>query len=952
MESANKKTGNIGGKIKRISGFSAKLTIIISVVLLAFNLLLGAVLVGNSKAAMRTLIQNRMLDISKSAAAMLNGDDLKTLKAEDEGTEVYQKINDTLVVFQDNIDLRYIYCVRKIGEKQFVFTVDPTIEDPGLFGDPVVYTEALDKASQGTAAVDEEPYTDSWGKFYSAYSPVFDSDGNVSGIVAVDFSAEWYDEQISKQTKVIFINSFLAVLLGALLVFFATKELRNQLKLMTMEISEVASDIDELTKEINPSEVKITEESYNSDAVKELSHRIHQIKEDLREYSKNLHSQANSMITALSSEYRSVYYIDLDKNEGVCYQSHSQLDNGLKPGEHFSYIETLVSYAEKYVTDKYREDFLNFVNPDQIRKGLESERIITYRYMTDRNGLESYEMIRMAGVRHPEDRDDHIVHAIGLGFTDVDAETRKTLTQSQALSDALAAAESANKAKTAFLSNMSHEIRTPMNAIIGLDRIALNDTDLSENTRDYLEKIGTSADHLLKIINDILDMSRIEAGRMVIRNEVFSLSELLNQINVMVEGQCKDKGINWKWERVGDTGDYYVGDDMKLKQVFINILGNSVKFTEEGGEIDFTIERVAHYDKQSVFRFVIKDTGIGMSEEYLPKLFEPFSQEDLTTKTKYGSTGLGMPITKSIIEMMNGEISVESKKNVGTTFTIKITLADSDQKYDGIGEISPNEISVLIVDDDPVACDFAQVELEKVGVSVQIAHSGQEAVEMVRLKDARREQFSLILVDWKMPEMDGIETTSKIREIIGNESAIVILTAYHWDEILEEAKKAGVDSFMSKPLNANSILQQFGKAVALKEQNKKSKAELKGRHILLAEDVAVNAKIAMMLLKKREIEVDHAENGKLAVELFESHPDGYYDAILMDMRMPEMDGLEATRAIRALERADAGTIPIIALTANAFDEDVQRSLQSGLNAHLSKPIEPEMLYETLESLIK
>lgn len=223
---------------------------------------------------------------------------------------------------------------------------------------------------------------------------------------------------------------------------------------------------------------------------------------------------------------------------------------------------------------------------------------------------------------------------------------------------------------------------------------------------------------------------------------------------------------------------------------------------------------------------------------------------------------------------------------------------------------------------------------------------------MVRLKDARREQFSLILVDWKMPEMDGIETTSKIREIIGNESAIVILTAYHWDEILEEAKKAGVDSFMSKPLNANSILQQFGKAVALKEQNKKSKAELKGRHILLAEDVAVNAKIAMMLLKKREIEVDHAENGKLAVELFESHPDGYYDAILMDMRMPEMDGLEATRAIRALERADAGIIPIIALTANAFDEDVQRSLQSGLNAHLSKPIEPEMLYETLESLIK
>ena len=314
-----------------------------------------------------------------------------------------------------------------------------------------------------------------------------------------------------------------------------------------------------------------------------------------------------------------------------------------------------------------------------------------------------------------------------------------------------------------------------------------------------------------------------------------------------------------------------------------------------------------------------------------------------------------MAITKSIVELMNGHIEVESEKGVGTTFTVTVTLTDSDRRdLEGEDVIQPGEMTVLIVDDDPVACRHAQLVLEKAGIASELAGSGKQALEMIRLRHARMEPYNLVLVDLKMPEMDGVETTRQIREEIGHESAIVILTAYRWDDVLEEAVEAGVDSFLPKPLFAASVLEEFKAALKKKDiqlNRQQEKADLTGRRILLAEDVDVNAEIIRMVLQMREMEADRAENGRKAVELFAAHPAGYYDAILMDMRMPEMDGLEATRTIRAMERDDAKTIPIIALTANAFDEDVQRSMQAGLNAHLSKPVQPELLFETLESLI-
>ena len=664
--------------------------------------------------------------------------------------------------------------------------------------------------------------------------------------------------------------------------------------------------------------------------------------------------ELDSMITAMASDYRSVYYVDVDEDDAVCYRADAN-DPGQTPvGVHFPYHERFREYCRRYVDQEYREGFLRFIDPEHIRQTLKTESIMAYRYLARRNGVEYYEMLRMAGVRHPGQRDDNLVHKVGVGFTVIDAEMRESMARNHALAEALAAAEEASKAKTAFLSNMSHEIRTPMNAIIGLNNIAMNEPSASEKVKEYLTRIGTAANHLLSIINDILDMSRIESGRMTIKSEEFSFAKVLEQVNTIISGQCRDKGLKYDCWMSGDVRDYYIGDDMKLRQVMINILGNAVKFTPEGGTVSLTIETLARFDGKTTLRFTFQDTGIGMSKDYLPKLFDPFSQEDSSTTSKYGSTGLGMPITKRIVEMMNGNIEVESEKGKGTTFTVTVTLLDSDRtserREDGM--LQTDDMCVLVIDDDPVACEHARLVLGQVGVRCEKALSGKEGIEMVKIRHARREPYNLILVDWRMPELDGVETTKQIRKLVGNDTPIIILTSYSWEDIAEEAMSAGVDTFVAKPLFAGTVMDEFREAFRRKNTRlERETADLKGRRVLLAEDVAVNAEIMMMVLSMREIEVEHAENGRIATEMFAGHPAGYYDAILMDMRMPEMDGLEATRTIRMMEKADAGSIPIIALTANAFDEDVQRSMQAGLNAHLSKPVEPEALFRTLEGLI-
>ncbi|MBQ6150715.1 MAG: response regulator [Mogibacterium sp.] len=708
-----------------------------------------------------------------------------------------------------------------------------------------------------------------------------------------------------------------------------------------------AEDIQKALREAEQAEIRAKQA--------DLEHQL-ALQEKLLEQEKQ-RAELDSMITAMASDYRSVYHVDLDADDAVCYRADPD-DPGQTPeGVHFPFHDRFVEYGNQCVDDEYRKGFLDFVDPDNIRWALSTENIIAYRYLARRNGVEYFEMLRMAGVRHPADRDDNIVHAVGVGFTVIDEEMRESIEKNRALQEALTAAEQASKAKTVFLSNMSHEIRTPMNAIIGLNNIALNNPELPDVTRDQLNKIGASAQHLLSLINDILDMSRIESGRMTVNPEEFSLVKLIEQVNTMIGSQCRDEGLTYEFIADGKLEGFYFGDDMKLKQILVNILGNAVKFTPKGGKITFTVRELSRIGENATFRFIMSDTGIGMSEEYLPKLFDTFSQEDAnaSASSKFGSTGLGMPITKNFVELMNGSIDVESVKGKGTTFTVTISLKECEHiEADGDdGDIAPHEMIVLVIDDDPVACDHASLILGQVGVRCDTATCGEDGVEMVKLRHARQDPYDLILVDWKMPDMDGVETTRRIRSAIGHESAIIILTSYDWEDVADEARSAGVDTFVPKPLLADSVMDEFREAFRRKRSALlKQEIDLKGRRILLAEDVAINAEIMMMVLGMREMTADHAGNGQIAVDMYMAKEPGYYDAILMDMRMPVMDGLEATRAIRASGRADAKSIPVIALTANAFDEDVQRSMQAGLNAHLSKPVEPEALFDTLENLIE
>jgi len=412
-----------------------------------------------------------------------------------------------------------------------------------------------------------------------------------------------------------------------------------------------------------------------------------------------------------------------------------------------------------------------------------------------------------------------IIGALAILF-DINNQTQKREKQIEVEK---AVAEDASKAKSAFLSNMSHEIRTPMNAIIGLDAVALRNPNLQPQTREQLEEIGASARHLLGLINDILDMSRIESGKMTLKREEFSFGEFLDQVNSIINGQCAEKGLQYECRAEGSIADYYIGDSMKLKQVLINILGNAVKYTEAPGNVTLTVARADGEDGVNRLRFTIRDTGIGMEKEFIPKIFESFSQEDATSTNRYGGSGLGMAITKNFVDMMQGTIEVESEKGVGSVFTVTVPLEASGR----------------------------------------VAQAGQE-------RPAPAE-------------------TGEIR--------------------------------------------------------------LAGRRMLMAEDVELNAEILQDLLEMEEITAERAADGREAVRMFSGHPEGYYDAILMDVRMPVMDGLTATGAIRALERPDAKTIPIIAMTANAFDEDVEHSLAAGMNAHLTKPIEPDRLFATLEQLI-
>ncbi|WP_288333328.1 response regulator [uncultured Cloacibacillus sp.] len=543
-----------------------------------------------------------------------------------------------------------------------------------------------------------------------------------------------------------------------------------------------------------------------------------------------------------------------------------------------------------------------------------------------------------------------------LGF-DVTDTREEQMRQRKALEEAYQSLRIANAAKTSFLSSMSHDIRTPMNAIVGMTAIAQANLHSPEKVDDCLNKINVSSRHLLSLISEVLDMSKIESGRIDLVPEDVDLSELIQNIYDI----CKPLVAEKKQElrvTVGQVShERVVVDRNRLQQVFMNLLSNAIKYTPEGGKISLAISELPSLIPQKGwFEFVFTDNGIGMSADFIPKIFDPFSRAEDPRVCKIHGTGLGMAITENIIQMMNGTIKVESEKGVGSRFTVSVPL--QLQMEEDILDEELIGLPVLVVDDDQIICENAMQLLSELGMRGYWVLSGEEAVR--RLEDAhgRADDFFAVILDWKMPGMDGLETLKVIRERLGNDVPIIIISAYDYSDIEEEFVRAGADAFISKPLFKSKILHvlrlfcsknRLEKAGVLMDAPYPS---LCGKRVLLAEDNELNKEIAVELLGMKGISVDHAENGALAVERFRESAPGYYAAILMDIQMPVMDGYEAAAAIRALPRKDAADIPILALTANAFVSDIGKAQSSGMNDHISKPIDIDRLAAVLSAWIK
>lgn len=527
--------------------------------------------------------------------------------------------------------------------------------------------------------------------------------------------------------------------------------------------------------------------------------------------------------------------------------------------------------------------------------------------------------------------------------------------QQKILQDALLVAQKANDAKRDFLSRMSHEIRTPMNAIIGMSAIAFNYLDDKKRTADCLSKITFSSKHLLMLLNDVLDMSKIENGKLNIRQELFDLKNLVTSLADINYGLATAKGLAFEIVISGFKDELLLGDSMRVNQILLNLLSNAIKFTPKGGSVRLEIRMLRSASDKIWLRFIVKDSGIGMKKEFLEHLYEPFEQADNGIARKYGGTGLGMAITKNLVAIMDGTIEVESQEGAGTTFMVDLPFGVS--KVDKKTAAEMEEMRVLVVDDDNDTCEHAAVLLKGMGVNVDWALNGFEAIEKVRsaCEDDGR-CYDVCFIDWCMPELDGIETARRMRRYVGPDVLIIIISAYDWSGIEEQAKAAGVNAFIAKPFFAsnlyNTLLTVSRKPeLGFSAVGNKETYDFGGKKVLLVEDNELNMEIASELLKFVNLQVEHAENGKVAVDIFRNSKEKEYALIFMDIQMPLMNGYDAARCIRSSEHPAAGTIPIIAMTANAFNDDVQAAFDAGMNGHLAKPIDVEVLYKTIARYI-
>lgn len=526
----------------------------------------------------------------------------------------------------------------------------------------------------------------------------------------------------------------------------------------------------------------------------------------------------------------------------------------------------------------------------------------------------------------------------------------------QALEDALIAAQHANKAKTTFLNNMSHDIRTPMNAIIGFTSLAAAHVDNTELVKDYLAKITTSSKHLLSLINDVLDMSRIESGKVKIEEKEARLPEIMHDLKTIVQSDIYAKQLEFYIDTVDVVNEDIVCDKLRLNQILLNILSNAMKFTKPGGMVSVrVIQRSGAPQGYAAYEFRVKDTGVGMSKEFQEHIFEPFEREHSSTISGVQGTGLGMAITKNIVNMMGGTIEVHSEEGKGTEFIVSLQfrISQNSVKYEQIPELKG--LRALVADDDYNTCVSVTKMLGSIGMRSDWTTSGKEAVLRAKLALEQDDEFHAYIIDWLMPDMNGIETVRRIRRIIGNSKPIIILTAYDWSEIEEEAREAGVTAFCSKPLFMSELREMLSKPFAVSREIEQVKAAgpgFWGKRILLAEDNELNQEIAAAILGEAGFHVEIACDGVAALDKMKAAGAGRYDLILMDIQMPHMNGYEATRAIRSLKEPEKANIPIIAMTANAFEEDRRSAIEAGMNAHIAKPIDVNILLETLSEILK
>ena len=514
-------------------------------------------------------------------------------------------------------------------------------------------------------------------------------------------------------------------------------------------------------------------------------------------------------------------------------------------------------------------------------------------------------------------------------------------------------AEHANKAKTDFLSTMSHDIRTPMNAIIGLTTLAEKDLGDVESTRESLRKISLASNHLLTLINDILDISKVESGKLKLSPQSFSIAETVENLVNISQPMIKEKKIIFSFHIDKMEKEYLYTDQLRLNQIYINILSNAIKYTEPGGRVSVDMSEEESSIPGCVrLTYVVADSGIGMSPEFMQTMYQPFSRQTDSRVNSIEGTGLGLAITKQMVDLMGGRIDCQSEQGKGTTFTVTLDIPQADKQLD---DIQLDQVNALIVDDDEIVLQTMVSEFQSLGCAAEIAHSGKEALEMLTRKHESGKDYTLVILDWKMPDMDGIETIRRIRTEISGDIPILLTSAYDWSDIEDLAKDAGADGFISKPIFRSALYKKINSILGTESVSVEPEddySDLKGLNILVAEDIEINWMIISGMLSMIGITSEQAENGRVCVEKMRTAADGTYDLIFMDVQMPEMNGLDAARAIRQLENPRAASIPIVAMTAEAFSENVTECLDAGMNGHIAKPIDIKLVIKEIRRIIK